>query len=520
MSFRFPNLSPAQVENASFTPQVTAGVYVPAVACAHGFLDHHTAMLERELNHLQERFDKQEHRIKRLEEKLEKNTLKHDAEAVVDSVMNVVESSITQANSARALENFKLRQKLNRMARENRTLVSNLHLALHRRNISVTPKTMTPPQSVDNVVFVGGSDRSADTASLIDINTTEPRGYSSDLIDLDSSFRPSVESNKAEETKVGHPVGILVEGLGPTLDEMDISSKVPPNPKLSKKPLQVSDSQPAASAKLASSGDRRSHHSRRMGSNTTSTSARKVAPAPVPWDGHIKWVTKKAFNNPEEEMVALRSSYGSSRGTGADLGLFQHGLVFSPDDDEENIYRAVTITGIPGQVNMANVLESVCGGQLYSAHLLRTTHLTGSHTALITFLYEEDAREFVKSTFIKDVVYFGKRAKVSLVRTPTFPIPKLMKHYIFNKGHTRCLSIFQAPEQHSVNHLLEVLLAWNSVYAKLLEGIRTMDSGETVTIRFHSIHAAGMACFALSQHQDYKDCVIKFAPDPCDRPAF
>lgn len=216
-------------------------------------------------------------------------------------------------------------------------------------------------------------------------------------------------------------------------------------------------------------------------------------------------------------MAALRMmGYGP---TGADLGLFQHGLVYYPDDDEEDVYRAVTITGIPRQVNMADVLKPVCGGSLYSVQLLRTAHLTGSHTAVATFLYEDDAREFVKSTLVKDIVYFGSRAKVSLIGTPTFPIPKILKHFIFNQGHTRCLSISEAPG--SVADLLDVLLAWNNVFGNLLEGIRKVDSdsGATVHVRFHSIRSAGLAFFALKKYPDYKDCAIKFVPDPCDRPA-
>lgn len=218
-------------------------------------------------------------------------------------------------------------------------------------------------------------------------------------------------------------------------------------------------------------------------------------------------------------MAAFRTSFRPPGGTCADQSFFQHGLVFSPDDDEDDVYRTVAITGIPGQVNLANVLKPVCGGPLYSVQLLRTIHLTGSHTAVITFLYEEDARKFIQSVSMKDVVYSGNLAKVSLVRTPTFPIPKNIKHLIFERGHTRCLSISRLPETFLVTDLLKVLLAWNKVYASLLEGIQLMDSGATVHIRFNCIKAAGLAMSGLKQHRDYENCVIKFVRDPCDRPA-
>lgn len=209
--------------------------------------------------------------------------------------------------------------------------------------------------------------------------------------------------------------------------------------------------------------------------------------------------------------------YGPDKSMGADLGLFQHGLVFQPNDDEKDIYRAVMITGIP-QINMANVLKPVCGGPLYSVHLLRTAHLTGSHSAIITFLYEDDAREFVKSTSIKNIVYLENRANASLIRTPTFPIPKNLKDLIFKQGHTRCLSISQLSEQYSSGDLFNALLAWNNRFANLLEGIQEIGSG-AFHVRFHSIRAAGLAFFALKKHADFKYCVIKFVPDPCDRPA-
>lgn len=218
-------------------------------------------------------------------------------------------------------------------------------------------------------------------------------------------------------------------------------------------------------------------------------------------------------------MAALRMYYGRN-GMGADLGLFQHGLVFLPDEEEENIFRTVTITGIPRQVNMATVLSPVCGGPLYSVQLLRTAHLTGSHTAIVTFLYEEDAHDFIQTASVKNVTYFGNRAKVSLVRTPTYPIPKPLKHFIFKNGHTRCLSISQASDPYTAADLLASLLAWNNVFGNLLESIQELDSGATFHIRFHSIRAAGQAFFALNQDEDYRDCEIKFVPDPCDRPAF
>lgn len=283
--------------------------------------------------------------------------------------------------------------------------------------------------------------------------------------------------------------------------------------------MQVSHAQPNTPAKLANNPGHPPVSSRRHGSSVSNICARRVAPAPVPWDGIVKWTTTRAFVNYAEEMAALRMGYGVNGGTGADLGFFQHGLVFKPDDDEEDVYRAVTITGIPRQVNMADVLKPVCGGPLYSVQLLRTAHLTGSHTAVVTFLYEDDAREFVKSTLVKGIVYFGIPAKVFLIRTPTFPIPKTSKHCIFNMGHTRCLSISEVPAQNSAANLLNVLLAWNNVFGNLLEGIRELDSGATIQVRFHSIHSAGLAFLALKKHRDYKGCVIKFVPDPCDRPA-
>lgn len=186
-------------------------------------MHHRTAALERAITSLQEKVEKQQRHIQHLEEKLEKNTIKDGADAVVDGVMNVFNSSITQMNSLRDAENFRLRQKLNRMARENRNLVSNLHVALRRRDFEVTPKSLTLPQSVDSLLFEDSDPKMKTSVALMDTKSDETRVFPSDLMNFDF---PSTSANAEATPKSGlkESIGILVEDNVSVSDERSVSS--------------------------------------------------------------------------------------------------------------------------------------------------------------------------------------------------------------------------------------------------------------------------------------------------------
>lgn len=202
---------------------MSSGVYVPTPLCNPDLLESRTTALERAVISLQGKVEKQQRHIQQLEEKLEKNTLKDGAEAVVNGVMNVVSSSITQLNSLRDAENFKLRQKLNRMARENRSLVSNLHLALRRRDFEVTPKSLTLSHSVDSLLFEDSDKHAKTLVALMDTKADETPVFSSDLMDFDFPSTSAVGSdgigevsNAPDSDMKESSVGILVEDIGST----------------------------------------------------------------------------------------------------------------------------------------------------------------------------------------------------------------------------------------------------------------------------------------------------------------
>lgn len=217
MSVSLSRLSSSQVENASFIPRMSSDVYVPASLCSPDLLMHRTTSLERAVISLQEEVEKQQRHVQQLEEKLEKNTLKNDAEAVVNGVMNVVSSSITQMNSLRDAENFRLRQKLNRMARENRSLVSNLHLALRRRDFEVTPKSLTQSQSVvDSLLF-----ENSDQHSKGDHNPI----FSSDLMDFDFPSTSAIGSDGLDEIPKAPNNDMKDSSVGVLVEDIDSTSK-------------------------------------------------------------------------------------------------------------------------------------------------------------------------------------------------------------------------------------------------------------------------------------------------------
>lgn len=232
MTLTFPNLSHAQVENASFIPKTPDGLYVPGPACNNDMGVCRAPALTRAVAFLQERVDKQEHRIQQLEEKLEKNNIKEYADDIVKGVLHVVEASVSQLNPNRDSENFRLRQRLNKMARENRTLVSNLHLALRRGNFPVGPNNPTQAQQIDCLSFVDFDQPLKASPALMDTNTVDTRlAVSSDLMDFD--IPPTATNGEAPGAVNGGPtkeesVGILLDDVGSIPNNSEPYSKAPP----------------------------------------------------------------------------------------------------------------------------------------------------------------------------------------------------------------------------------------------------------------------------------------------------
>lgn len=228
----------------------------------------------------------------------------------------------------------------------------------------------------------------------------------------------------------------------------------------------------------------------------TSISTRK-APKPVPWDGRIRWAVKgcSVFDSQKDETDAyLYTANFLSRQPISKLWVFQYGLRYIPAKEETNIYRTVRIEGLPAAVTINQVL-SVVPGEIYSSQLFDTAAITGYNTVIIVFVQERGARSLVQSAR-RGLQVGSSLAKVTLVDTPTYPMPPEMEEVI-KKGYSRCLVLSNVSEANQAN--VSRILQRSACYP-YIERIDAGGPTGLVSIQFHSIKSATVAFSVLRGH--------------------
>ncbi|KAL2004723.1 hypothetical protein VTN00DRAFT_3251 [Thermoascus crustaceus] len=259
-------------------------------------------------------------------------------------------------------------------------------------------------------------------------------------------------------------------------------------------------------------------------SSTTTTSRSSKRLTTAPWDGKIHWslTTASVFDSPEKErgVANYRNNYNliSPRKASSELWIFQYGLRYIPALAEQgNAFRTIKIEDLPLSTTMDQVLEALRGGKVYSAHLLNTGFMTGYHTAIIVFLYQSQAEEVSRRASESGFFVGSKRAKVSVLNTPTYPMSAEMERLIFEEGFTRCVALYNFDHETMIGKLYAVLkscICWD-----YLECIEHGYDKKAICIRFHCIKAAAKAFKLLRVHFHFRTCKVEFASDPCARPA-
>ncbi|OJJ45877.1 hypothetical protein ASPZODRAFT_119138 [Penicilliopsis zonata CBS 506.65] len=234
----------------------------------------------------------------------------------------------------------------------------------------------------------------------------------------------------------------------------------------------------------------------------------------VPWGGTIRWALRNStvFEDAEEERLASFSApwLAFKKGNASSLWFFQYGLRYLPSEMDENAYRTVKMENLPLDITMDIVLQLARGGQIYSAQLLNTTHMTGSPTAILVFVYQRDAVRFLQSN--KDgISYMTSKIKVRAVNTATYPMPAEMEYLIFQRGYTRCLAICGVNGV-QVEEIFSRLM--ESTCFHYVESVFPCEDG-VQRFWFHSIKMAAMAHDLLKALPMLKRCEIKFEADPC-----
>ncbi|KAF7178468.1 hypothetical protein CNMCM7691_007164 [Aspergillus felis] len=228
----------------------------------------------------------------------------------------------------------------------------------------------------------------------------------------------------------------------------------------------------------------------------------------IPWDGNIRWAIKgcSIFENQQEEADAFYYRPNLlSRQPVSDLWIFQYGLRYIPAGRESNVFRTVRIEKLASNMTLSKVLPSV-SGEIYSASLCTTSPITGYNTAIIVFVLEKDALDFLRKS--KEGLPLGFCvANVALVHTPTYPMTSQMSHNIFHQGYTRCLVISNL--RRSLKEEIYRVLK-RSAYYNYIESVEEGQVVGDIYVRFYSIKMAAAAYDLFQGHPSFERCSIKF----------
>ncbi|KAL2801871.1 hypothetical protein BJX63DRAFT_438395 [Aspergillus granulosus] len=237
-----------------------------------------------------------------------------------------------------------------------------------------------------------------------------------------------------------------------------------------------------------------------------SDSENNINTTTVVWDGKISWALKGAsiFDNIDEEYSAFgNKSNILAHKPFVDLWIFHYGIRYIPSGLDSNVYRTIRIDELPREITIDEVLPFI-GGEIYEARLANTTAMTGFNTAIITFVTEEDAIEFLASPKSKKLP-----GKVVPINTPTYPMSADTETLIKESGYTRCLGVFQ-DRQSLKREITHFLTRAQHNFSPRIESISDGPALGEVAIKMLSVQAAAMVFDLLNVHPALRRCQFRF----------
>ena len=258
-------------------------------------------------------------------------------------------------------------------------------------------------------------------------------------------------------------------------------------------------------------------------SESTSAASTEAQDAQASDGGTIiepRWSSEKTFNSAQDREDAIKiNKLSSNSGERAMFfpRFFKYGIHYVPRSHEQDIYRTVAISGLSPSVTMKSLLEKVRGGMVVDAKLLNTAKITGSQTALVTFLFEFSAMAYEEHARHHLVAFSKAVAQISVIPTPTWPMSFTLRSGIEKSGHTRCFEVHNFPRNISLTAVRQELTSSPVMKSNSLEAVRLGNDG-ILGLRFSSITAAVRASALFSRALRYRGCTVKYIPDPCALP--
>jgi hypothetical protein len=197
--------------------------------------------------------------------------------------------------------------------------------------------------------------------------------------------------------------------------------------------------------------------------------------------------------------------------------FFRYGLRYIPAGTDSGYMRSVLIIDFPAATTLREIIARVRGGQIVSAILTNTIPLTGTNSAKIEFLHERNAMEYVDFC-AEHSITFGEdsqSASVALIPTPTWPIKTPLSRAIFERKHTRILTIPDFPDNLSLTLIKRTLTHGSGHRANLLVDF-FLTCRNTLHLEFSSISAAGSAFGILTNFDAFRGLEVCWDRDTCE----
>ncbi|KAI9663553.1 MAG: hypothetical protein M1831_002562 [Alyxoria varia] len=207
---------------------------------------------------------------------------------------------------------------------------------------------------------------------------------------------------------------------------------------------------------------------------------------------------------------------------------------YTPPESMNDKYRTIMIGNVPATTTVANVTRHVRGGMLVSAELTNTSTITnGTFTARIMFFREDAARRYM-SFRAKYPLYLPAsdqkprydptnrtKAYLTLVATPTYPLPQRTMTNILERGATRSLVIHNFPPHLSVSHIYSELSRGDYHDVHGIESVREDHSPTQhlkLVVTFTSVEKAGLAYARINNFRVFVPAKAWYVADPCAGP--
>ena len=176
----------------------------------------------------------------------------------------------------------------------------------------------------------------------------------------------------------------------------------------------------------------------------------------------------------------------------------------------------VLMTNLPKGTTLGALMEHIRGGSVVDCLLLDTARLMGGTWSALVRFRDPGAAEALEKRYHESPLAIGGRSvTVTLIQTPSYPLPSPMRLAVYSYGRTRCLRM--GTEDAVVRQSIgDALQRAGLMLPHVLEAIEEHPSGH-VDIRFASVWYAQRAMDVIWRPTGaFRE--VWHIEDPCARP--